>query len=89
LTKRRVIASAAVLVPATLLMLATFGWLAIVATDGPVRIAATVGVGFVIAVSVGSCARRIAITESHRLEPADYQLTPVATRMFCFRLSRA
>lgn len=51
-TKRRVIASAAVLVPATLLMLGMLGWLAFVATDGPVRIAATIGVGFVIAVSV-------------------------------------
>jgi hypothetical protein len=51
-TRRRVIASAAVLVPGTLLTLGMFGWLAIVATDGPVRIAATIGVGFVITVSV-------------------------------------
>jgi hypothetical protein len=47
-----VIASAAVLVPATLLTLGMLGWPAIVATDGPVRIAATFGVGIVIVVPV-------------------------------------
>jgi hypothetical protein len=49
-TRRRVVLSAAGIVPVTLVALGLFVWLSIVASDGSVRIAAAVGVAFVIAV---------------------------------------
>jgi drug/metabolite transporter superfamily protein YnfA len=51
-TRGRVVLSAAVLVPVTLVTFGLFAWLAIVAADRSVRIAAAGGVAFVIAVPV-------------------------------------
>jgi hypothetical protein len=68
-TRRGVVLSAAVLVPETLVTFGLFAWLAIVASDGSVRIAAAGGVAFVLAVPVWFV--RKAQREHREVSPAE------------------